>query len=327
MFDLVEKVAPPGTLIAEFRGEHSWLSNFSPSALWWEGVHYPSAEHAFQAGKTLDLNVRQQIADAPTPGRAKQLGRSLTLRADWNRVRHDVMRAVLAAKFATPSLADQLIATGTALLVEGNDHHDNDWGWCRCPRHAWRPGANLLGRALMRQRAALNPEQAMRWTRVAATGHRPGKIPKGLRDWVQHELDRVAAKVVKQHGTEVAISGLAIGSDLWWAKAAHNAGARVWGYSPYPDQDQRWTQPWKTARQEVIASAERVEHLGASFSNALLALRNRWMIRDADALVAVVDTSRTDGGTVAAFRLACGQIPVVLIDVLQRDVRLLRPAR
>ncbi len=53
------------------------------------------------------------------------------LRADWNEVRVDVMRAVLAAKFSDLELRARLIATGTAELVEENTWNDRFWGRSR----------------------------------------------------------------------------------------------------------------------------------------------------------------------------------------------------
>jgi ribA/ribD-fused uncharacterized protein len=329
------RAAPSSSRIDSFRGRYYFLANTDDSPLRWQGVDYPTAEHAFHAGKTLDQNLRQMIAAAPTWREAKAMGRKLQLhvsRTEWNnQVRHEVMAEVLAEKFAIPSFRDRLIATGTALLIEGNTHHDQDWGDCSCPQDSSRPGANFLGKALMRQRELLNPRIAGRYVRVAATGHRPGGIGPGLpqeerdelRAWVRHQLDRIASKLVGEHGMEVAISGLAMGSDLWWADAAHKAGARVWGYMPFPEQDQRYPQMWKKHRADVIGYAEHVQHLGQTFHNALYHGRDRLMVRDADALVAVIDPTRQEGGTVATYRhaKACG-IPVIRVNVHAQDVRL-----
>lgn len=330
--------APPSSRIDTFRGSYYFLNNTDDSPLWWQGISYPTAEHAFHAGKTLDQNLRQQIADASTWREAKAMGRKLKLRTsreEWdNTDRHQVMGEVLATKFSIPSFRDRLIATGTALLIEGNTHHDQDWGCCRCPQHAGRPGANLLGKALMRQRTALNPDIAGRWVRVAATGHRPHKIGTGLprdeRDelhaWVRAELDRLAAKLVTEYGMEVGISGLAMGSDLWWAQAVRKAGARVWGYAPFPEQDRRFPQVWKQQRAEVMAFAEHVQHLGPSFHNEFYHGRDRLMVRDADAVVAVIDPRRTEGGTIETYNRARVRVPVIRVDVAARDVRLVGTA-
>ncbi|UUV32096.1 NADAR family protein [Amycolatopsis roodepoortensis] len=147
------------TRIEEFRGRYAFLSNFYPLAQpirGARGVLYWTAEAAFQGGKTDDLRQRARIAAALTPKEAKQLGRRVRLIPGWNEKRHGVMRAVLRAKFTDPGLAEMLVATGDAVLVEGNTWHDNDWGDCRCGRPACaEPGKNWLGLYLMELRAEL----------------------------------------------------------------------------------------------------------------------------------------------------------------------------
>lgn len=140
--------------IEHFRGRYSFLSNFHPSPLVWESVEYPTAEHAFQAGKTLDPAQRRRVAAARSPGEAKYRGRSVRLRPGWDDwVRFEVMEQVLAAKFADPALRRLLLATGDLRLVETNNWHDVTWGVCSCAGHGW--GDNHLGRLLMELRAGL----------------------------------------------------------------------------------------------------------------------------------------------------------------------------
>jgi ribA/ribD-fused uncharacterized protein len=144
-------------VIDDFRGRWSFLSNFHPSPLVWDGGRYPTAEHAFNAGKTLEPERRRLIAQAASPREAKKRGRSVPLRPGWDeRVRYEVMAAVLQAKFTGAAPVAALLSTGDALLVEGNRWHDQHWGDCRCGRTACRgAGENHLGRLLMELRAEL----------------------------------------------------------------------------------------------------------------------------------------------------------------------------
>jgi ribA/ribD-fused uncharacterized protein len=144
--------------ITEFRGAWRYLSNFHPAPLDWEGIHYPTSEHAFNAGKTLDMATRRDIARAMTPREAKRRGRSVQLRDGWDeRIRFEVMAEVLRAKFTWDERRVQaLLSTGDAHLVEGNRWHDNTWGDCYCGRPTCaKPGDNHLGRLLMELRAEL----------------------------------------------------------------------------------------------------------------------------------------------------------------------------
>jgi ribA/ribD-fused uncharacterized protein len=133
-----------------FAGDHAFLSNFHPSAVEWMGLPAATVEHAFQTAKTLDVEERQAIANAPTPGAAKRLGRAVVLRPGWEESKRAVMAALLLQKFTRHAeLAKALLSTGNAELVEGNTWGDAFWGVCAGRGH------NELGRQLMAVRAML----------------------------------------------------------------------------------------------------------------------------------------------------------------------------
>lgn len=142
-------------MIKEFRGPNRFLSNFHPALVVYEGIIYPTTEHAYQAAKTLDEGWRYEISAQTTPGKAKRLGRQAPLRADWEKVKLGVMLEIVRLKFSPPhfSLIDQLLATGEELLVEGNTWGDTFWGVCR------GRGENHLGEILMQVRDELRSKQ------------------------------------------------------------------------------------------------------------------------------------------------------------------------
>jgi len=146
---------PEQTVIDSFTGIHAYLSNFFPCQVpSFDGLTYPSAEHAFQAAKCSNPEERQAIRLAPTAGQAKKMGRRVELRWDWDQTKLQVMTDVLICKFdANPRLADQLIATGDVKLVEGNTWNDTFWGVSR------GVGQNHLGYSLMRIREILQRER------------------------------------------------------------------------------------------------------------------------------------------------------------------------
>lgn len=135
-------------MIDSFKGEYEFLSNFYPATVSYEGDMYPSVEHAFQAAKTLDPQMRLKIRLSNAAG-AKKLGRQLDLRSDWETIKLDVMRELLKAKFSDPELRAKLKATGRESLVEGNWWGDTFWGVCR------GQGENHLGVLLMEIRDSL----------------------------------------------------------------------------------------------------------------------------------------------------------------------------
>ena len=140
-----------------FENEFEFLSNFSKSEIILDGIIYPTVEHFFQAMKTKDPIRRAEIAAAPTPGKAKRLGRHVQLRSDWEEVKVDVMRQGLRLKFQDPKLRTMLLATGDKELVEGNTWHDRTWGRCICEKCGGQ-GENLLGQLLMELREEIRNE-------------------------------------------------------------------------------------------------------------------------------------------------------------------------
>jgi ribA/ribD-fused uncharacterized protein len=142
-------------VIKSFSGEYAFLSNFAACTIYYEDILYPSTEHAFQAAKSLDVFERQMVANAATPGLAKKLGRTITLRDDWEDVKVGIMRELLTLKFSQGMARALLFSTGDLPLVESNHWHDQIWGSCTCVQHRDIDGQNLLGTLLMELRSNL----------------------------------------------------------------------------------------------------------------------------------------------------------------------------
>jgi N-glycosidase YbiA len=141
------------TKIAEFQNEYRFLSNFWPAEVVYEDITYPTAEHAYQATKTLDMNERKKIAALKTPAEAKHAGEALKQRPDWPDIKFKVMEEVVRYKFTHHAdLAQKLLNTGDAELEEGNTWNDRIWGVS--PPNSSQ-GENHLGIILMKVRDEL----------------------------------------------------------------------------------------------------------------------------------------------------------------------------
>lgn len=137
-------------VIDSFTGYYDFLSNFYPAKVTLDDDItyniYPSIEHAYQAAKSLNPKDREFVRLANTAAIAKKRGRSLAVRDDWEDIKLDVMRKLIAIKFDLNELGYKLILTGDALLIEGNWWGDTYWGVCRSV------GQNHLGKLLMQRR-------------------------------------------------------------------------------------------------------------------------------------------------------------------------------
>jgi ribA/ribD-fused uncharacterized protein len=140
-----------GRAIKKFTGDWAFLSNFYAWEADWNGIIFPTSEHAFQAAKCTNSQDMTKIYKAKTPKKAKFFGRSVGIRADWDTFRVHAMKEILTSKFTmNKEHGIYLLSTSGANLVEGNYWHDNFWGDCYCGRLACEsPGKNFLGRLLM----------------------------------------------------------------------------------------------------------------------------------------------------------------------------------
>lgn len=129
-------------------GPNRFLSNFYPARVEFEGLVYPSVEHAYQSAKTLDMRLRAIFTlEGMTAAQAKYLGRAIKSRHNWDAEKERVMFLCLVSKFSDSQLRHSLQATGEQQLVEGNTWNDTYWGVCK------GMGQNRLGILLMRVRA------------------------------------------------------------------------------------------------------------------------------------------------------------------------------
>ena len=148
-----------GDMLYAFFGENRWMSNFHIQPLVYEGKEYQSTEAAYQAAKTDNPEIKEQIR-LSSPAGAKKLGNCLNIRKDWEEVKWNIMSEIVALKFlASQELQLKLLKTYPLYLVEGNTWHDNGYGICihkDCRKGCWeKKGKNMLGKILMEIRQAL----------------------------------------------------------------------------------------------------------------------------------------------------------------------------
>lgn len=142
--------------INAFRGAFGFLSNFFPCHVTLDGLAFQTVEHAFVAAKTMSTIHRMIIQKLPTPGKAKRYEARIKAREGWEEMKLQVMEDLLRQKFSPGSeLAEALVATGEAKLLEGNNRGDTFWG----VRIGCGMGHNHLGKLLMKIRSDLVTEQ------------------------------------------------------------------------------------------------------------------------------------------------------------------------
>lgn len=142
--------------ITHFRGDYDFLSNFYYSVVTLDGADNPTVEHAFQAAKTHNPDERYTIQIAASPAQAKQLGRRVLLREDWEVVKVGILEDLVRQKFTRHTdLRDKLLATDYRELIEGNSWNDRFYGAVWSDKQGAWLGKNHLGKILMRVRDSL----------------------------------------------------------------------------------------------------------------------------------------------------------------------------
>lgn len=136
------------------------FSNLFPRSIVFEGREYPTAEHAYQAGKARKEEVREWILRAPTPGLVAMAAHGLYMWdvvSDWSQIKYQRMREVLRAKFIQhEDLQEILLSTGNARIVEAGrvvNAVSRTWGEVN------GKGLNMLGILLMEIRGELRQQR------------------------------------------------------------------------------------------------------------------------------------------------------------------------
>lgn len=134
--------------VLEFKDKFRWLSNFYPCRIMGPGnFPYSSLEHAYQASKSLNPQDWEVIFWAESPGKAKKIGQTLSIRNDWSDIKLAIMSNLLRQKFKPGHFLDMLLEID-GIIVEGNHWGDKFWG----VDIKTRVGQNHLGKILMQIR-------------------------------------------------------------------------------------------------------------------------------------------------------------------------------
>lgn len=137
----------------------------------------------------------------------------------------------------------------------------------------------------------------MSTTALMVTGHRPQHLVPGQSDWICSELRRVIDKVQP----DVAISGLALGVDTWFATTVLDYPCDLYAYCPGPWQADRWPIPDQTVWANLRSMAAKVFDESPQYHPGAFHARNQAMVNHASEAIVVWNGKRS-GGTYDALR-------------------------
>lgn len=160
-----------------------------------------------------------------------------------------------------------------------------------------------------------------RWETVTGTGHRPQHLSTAEADWARAQLPALLRRLRKHHGTKTIVSGLALGWDTWLAQAALADGFELQVHIPYPQQADAWPAASQALWRFLQEQAAGVICYGNEYDVRLLHARNDGMLDAADAVLALWDESKKQGGTHSTIAKALHrQLPVLHVDPVGQTV-------
>jgi ribA/ribD-fused uncharacterized protein len=123
--------------------------NFSSHAIKYNGITYPTAEHAFHSAKFEDEKIKEEIRNAKTPLDVFYLGKKYKYlrKENWDDIKVNVLYEILTEKVKQHAeVIKALLNTGTEEIIEDNPN-DDFWGNGKDGK-----GENQTGKILMRIR-------------------------------------------------------------------------------------------------------------------------------------------------------------------------------
>jgi len=152
------------------------------------------------------------------------------------------------------------------------------------------------------------------------TGHRPNKLggysaDNPIAKKVQGEI-RNLLNNLNEIVPVTGITGMAIGSDQYFARACLDLEIPYISYIPFEGQDNLWPTPTREDYNYLISqSLDIVKVSDGNYTPKKMKLRNIAMSDDADLAVAVWDGSK-NGGTYhcISYLRSKGKVPIIFIE-------------
>jgi uncharacterized phage-like protein YoqJ len=131
---------------------------------------------------------------------------------------------------------------------------------------------------------------------LAGTGHRPPRLGLAYTPEDQGKLRRFIEPHLKRLKPEQVISGGAQGFDQALALAAWVVGIPYVVAVPFVGQDAKWPDDSKELYRHILDHAQRVVVVcDGDYANWKFAARDRWMVDEAEGLIALYDGSGKSG--------------------------------
>ena len=130
-------------------------------------------------------------------------------------------------------------------------------------------------------------------------------------------IERQLTEYLNEQVPDIAITGMALGTDQAFAEICFDSGIPVHAFVPFAGQENLWSTAQQDRYNELLDRCESVTTVCDSPSNSAYHIRNAAMVKASNRAVAVHNNSR--GGTASTIRLLNKEhIPYTVITNIKR---------
>ena len=160
--------------------------------------------------------------------------------------------------------------------------------------------------------------------KCAFTGHRPQRLPFGSDEaderciQLKLILREQIIRLIEENGVSYFITGMAMGVDMYAAEIVLDLKVNYPGLQlecaiPYEEQAMRWTNALRERYYDIASKCDKETMLQTHYSSGCFQRRNRYMVDQADIVLAVWDGQPSGTGSAVKYALSKGK-QVIRID-------------
>ena len=160
--------------------------------------------------------------------------------------------------------------------------------------------------------------------KCAFTGHRPQSLPFGFNEAderciaLKKVLRNEIINLIENKGVTHFITGMAIGVDMYAAEIVHGLKASYPGITlesaiPCENQAEKWIEEQRDRYFDIAAKCDKETMIQCQYTPDCMHKRNRYMVDQADFIVAVWDGRPSGTGKTVQYAQRQGK-PIVIIN-------------
>lgn len=144
---------------------------------------------------------------------------------------------------------------------------------------------------------------------VMATGHRPPRLggydeSDPLNIAIKKAIFNSVKLLTQSYEKVYGISGMALGTDMWFAEAILELGLPLTCAIPHDGHSARWPKESQERHASICSRAREVVVVSPGvYASWKMAVRDKWMVDECDVALAVYNPAFTDGGTYITFTM------------------------